>query len=660
LLFPSWSLFLVISCLLDKSSAFQPGFRQSSARPLEFNLHLSDQNYDDGEVGTGDNWIERSFPVDTEEGISVKKVEDYNLGISGEAFQTGPLSKKMFDAICSRTSLDMSEEIREAFILYAMDFTAKEAVRAALSQNGLEMVLQEEEEDQGMWGDVEAIRLYNVETGSAIAKMYDSLEDAVKDWTPGQTFDFVGRQVPAKIRELSVDELVQALDPDGKLREEATEESTPDEEALLSIFDESEISSLSELAADNIRRTESTPRTATKEDEAFPGFSSKGYSVIKRSDLALAARNADGSENEKTLMHVMDALVSHGVLVVDMSDGGSKFDDTKVLADLWQVTGDFFEKVQDDSVAADLLPGMTTVAETGSQHARVGYSSFDSGSLKFLETRRERKTGDILPKELTDVVGADGVQSFSSAFDLITSACKDIVRIAVATCSVEYGAFQKGNNQGAQASEAANLLVEEVIDDGKPMGTTEIEHSEGTVSMSPHRLGRYSEGSDAETVAREVFGAHVDATFITAVPVAATSGLEVYDEDAEKWYRPELKARETWEAEKSEKGEDSSALQEELKDGVTIPWHSRYIVIMAGEQLQIATRNEIPATVHRVVAAKNGPFRLSAPILLRPRPGTKFQVDRYLGGTMGNQLLLECDGKTMDEIYDATQPQSYQ
>jgi len=95
------------------------------------------------------------------------------------------------------------------------------------------MVLQEEEEDQGMWGDVEAIRLHNVETGSPVAKTYDSSEDAVKDWTPGQTFNLVARQVHAKNLELSIEELVQALDPDGKLREEAGQEETPDEEAQM-------------------------------------------------------------------------------------------------------------------------------------------------------------------------------------------------------------------------------------------------------------------------------------------------------------------------------------------------------------------------------------------------------------------------------------------
>jgi hypothetical protein len=258
------------------------------------------QDYNQGEVGSGDNWIERAFPVDTEEGINIKKVEDYNLGIKGEAFQTGSLSKKMFDAIISRTSLEMSDEIREAFTLYAMDFTAKEAARAALTQNGLEMVLQEEEEDQGMWGDVEAIRLYDIGTGLAFSKMYDSLEDAVQDWTPGQTFDFVARQVPSKIRELSVEELVQALDPDGKLREEAGEEAAPDEEALLSIFDESEINSLSELASDNIKRSENTPRKATGESEAFAGLDSNGYSVINRSDLLAASRNDDESENQQS------------------------------------------------------------------------------------------------------------------------------------------------------------------------------------------------------------------------------------------------------------------------------------------------------------------------------------------------------------------------
>ena len=225
--------------LLLGLAGFAVGFQSQSCNRLPFLvssssssiLHMSEEKkYDDGEVGKGRNWIEKSFPVGTDEKLSVKKVDDYNLGISGEEFQTGPLSLRMFETIVSRSSLDITDEILQAFTLYAMDFTAKEAARAALTENGLEMVLQEEEEDQGMWGDVEAVRLYDEETGDPFPRLYDSLEDAVKDWTPGQTFDFVARQVPAKIRELSVDELLQALDPQGKLREEAKEMKKEDDE----------------------------------------------------------------------------------------------------------------------------------------------------------------------------------------------------------------------------------------------------------------------------------------------------------------------------------------------------------------------------------------------------------------------------------------------
>ena len=284
-----------------QTASRQPPARQALSLSLKMS---SEKKYDQGEVGKGSNWIEKSFPVETEEKIDVKKVEDYNLGISGKDFQTGSLSKRMFDTIVSRTSLEMSDEIRQAFTLYALDFTAKEAVRAALKQQGLDMVLQEEEEDQGMWGDVEAVRLYDMATEEPYPRIYDSLEEAVEDWTPGQTFDFVARQVPAKLKELSMEELVQPLDPDGRMREEAKErrgeESVMDEEALLSIFDEGGILSLADLANDCVKRSENAPRGATDEANAYAGSDSRGYSVICRSDLLRDSINDDGTESEKS------------------------------------------------------------------------------------------------------------------------------------------------------------------------------------------------------------------------------------------------------------------------------------------------------------------------------------------------------------------------
>jgi hypothetical protein len=339
--------------------------------------------------------------------------------------------------------------------------------------------------------------------------------------------------------------------------------------------------------------------------------------------------------------------------------------DAEIMANMWKTTESFFDKTRDASVAK-MLPDMTTVMEAGSLHAKVGYAEYDSGSMKFLETRRQRKDGSILPTEANQILGSDGVKALVSSFDVACKVGKDVTRIAVSASSVEHGAFvQKGEererDQQILASQAATLLADELVDDGKPLTTAiGINVSEGDVSMSPHRLCRYYEGAETATISREVFGAHTDSSFVTIVPVAAVSGLEVFDEEAEKWYRPELKARAHWEEEQSKRGKDPTSMFEESDADEEIPWHARYLAIMPGEHLQLATRDEVPSAVHRVVTGKGRPPRLSAPILLRGRPGTKFDTERYLGGNLGSTLLEDADGLSLEELHDKAQPSSYQ
>jgi isopenicillin N synthase-like dioxygenase len=194
------------------------------------------------------------------------------------------------------------------------------------------------------------------------------------------------------------------------------------------------------------------------------------------------------------------------------------------------------------------------------------------------------------------------------------------------------------------ASDAAILMTEEIMDDGRPLGQS-FDNSEGPVSMSPHRICRYAnDGQSNKKRLSEVFGAHTDTSFVTIVPAAAVSGLEVFDEDELKWYRPELYAR------KHSKNLDSRGAMNEK-----FPWHSRYLVVMPGELLQITSRDNVPAAVHRVVAA-NEAARLSAPVLLRARPGTVMDVERYMGSLdNANSVLLECNGMKMEDIHDALQ-----
>ena len=77
---------------------------------------------------------------------------------------------------------------------------------------------------------------------------------------------------------------------------------------------------------------------------------------------------------------------------------------------------------------------------------------------------------------------------------------------------------------------------------------------------------------------------------------------------------------------------------------------------MPGEFLQIVSRNEISAAVHRVVAS--GPPRISAPVLVRGRPGVTMDVQRYLG-EINDKLLEQVNGLDMLQIHNAMQPSSF-
>lgn len=564
-----------------------------------------------GEVGQGPNWIERSFPVDvTGENLDPKKVDDYNLGICGESYGTGPLSARMYEAM-TRNKEGASQEILDALKIYAMDFTAKEAVRAALVQNGLELVLSDEEQDEGLWADIDSIRLLdpNQEQGT----VYDSWQEVVEDWTPGQAFSFVARQVQAKMKELSVDELLQALDPEGELRQQANEAGMrlPDED----------IKSLEQLATDNQQRSQQAPR----ESEIYAGKADlRGYRVISAKEL-----------RQNPTMHVMNALVAHGCLVVDLTNGGIDLEPAWEMADMWTAVDRFFEKPSANSLAP-----MTD--ETKSEHAMAGFVSYDDGNLQFLETRRERESGNIVPAD------TELAKTLSPAFDRVVAIAQDITRIAVAASTLE----REDDVSEAAAMHGATQLAKELLDDGRPLTATDIAHDEGVLSMSPHRLCRYAGDHDSS---QEVFGAHTDSTFITAIPVAAVAGLEVYDEEAERWFRPELRALDDYKATQKDLGLPDDL--EEVIDDKRLPWHARYVVCMPGELLQIATRDEIPAAVHRVVTKEAA--RTSAPILLRGRPGTKWDIGRYLVQA-SDGLAQECNGLLIEEIHAAMQVKSFE
>ena len=406
------------------------------------------------------------------------------------------------------------------------------------------------------------------------------------------------------------------------------------------------------------------------------------------------------------LMHVMDALVSHSCLVVDLTDGGTKFGDALKLSKMWDTSEKFFDTLKTNNEIKETLPGMKTADGAGSTHAVTGFASYGEDSMQFLETRivRDAENRKIVPEEAISVIGEDGVTNMIDAFDVMCEAGKNIVRIVVAAGNMEYGAFmgesgkveessdlplisgltfddseiagivdadEKENYVDAArlSSESAALMAEELIDDGKANAGNP---DQGIINMSPHRICRYegkkkSNENKSVSNAQETFGAHTDTSFMTLVPVAEINGLEIFDEDANKWLRPELLARQVWEDERQRKGLDPSAQTDTVTifDGdeeheIDLPWHYRYVVAMPGELLQIASRNEVAASVHRVVSVTDGDARVSAPVLLRARSGMRMNLSKYFGNseTFGS-LLKECDGMKLEEIHNALQPSSY-
>jgi len=225
-----------------------------------------------------------------------------DVGIGGKEFGTGPLSKRMHDVMIGVAQRNFGDDIpmdvRNLYLMYAMDASAKEAVKAAMSNNGYEMNLGDDMamQDVGAWGSVEQVLLLDPLTGNPIegedgSSSYDSWEDAIQNggWIPGDGFSFVIRKVPSSSKAMDLTSILNALDPDGKLREEAKEKGMllPDED----------VGSLKDLSVDCMQRVNAAPVEALGEEKVFRGGESKGYNVISRKSLV---RNEDGTENGKS------------------------------------------------------------------------------------------------------------------------------------------------------------------------------------------------------------------------------------------------------------------------------------------------------------------------------------------------------------------------
>jgi len=286
--------------------------------------------------------------------------------------------------------------------------------------------------------------------------------------------------------------------------------------------------------------------------------------------------------------------------------------DASSIRKLTQYGADFFEQVDDTSCNNSIMDaGVFTIAD----HIVAGYDDNvnDEGKMQFLDTRilpNKQFNSDplLLPLEVGEIVGekslGDAHEGMNILLDIgtqITSAILDMDSIS-ADKLIDDGTHvdQQTSDNKEQQSESTNMIKDDI-------------------SNSYHRLIRYlkpKETTDETTDA--AFKAHYDSTFLTLIPMPKLPGLEVWcpsneytastnNQDSQskgEWVRPKIPV----ELEEEEEEDSKSA----------------YIIVLAGEFLQLTSNGQVPTCIHRVIppsSKQNERYipRISSPMFLRPR-----------------------------------------
>ena len=278
-------------------------YQQGKRTPTPSSL----EDYETKRRGDDINWVESSPS-------SSSTTERYNLRLDGETFDTGALSKTIYDKLVTsqKTGHDLDDgnflTDESRLLYYAMQITADEALNVALERNGLKLaddVDVEGNDDNDGYGSIQIESVswiddndLSIESLSALIE-HESFESAsgvidnpLPKWKVGTDFSFIvndvpaivdtnfddflsmsGMQQPSQSKESSqklslIDEgkdnssknkigddfsILDVLDPDGLLRKEAKEVHgmvMPDEDPT----------TLADLGKDSERRGMNSPR----------------------------------------------------------------------------------------------------------------------------------------------------------------------------------------------------------------------------------------------------------------------------------------------------------------------------------------------------------------------------------------------------------------
>lgn len=345
------------------------------------------------------------------------------------------------------------------------------------------------------------------------------------------------------------------------------------------------------------------------------------------SDLTKTAVGMNGVQSQQPSSHSPHGRSSgSGCSIVRLTG-----EDATSIRGLVDYANKFFERV--DNINCEYGDAVRDVGVF--RIANNVYAGFDENvngedKMQFLDTRifpsvDDNTDNDVLvPMEVGNLVGEESLNNAHRGMKTLLDIGS---QITVAVLGMDSSA-EKLIDDGTHVNQHSHLKETQPQPDSM---------ASDNVSNSYHRLVRYlkpkeNNGGDA------AFQAHVDSSFLTLIPMPELPGLEVWcpsksgegygeeegggerTQSIGEWVRPIM----PFEGLESSK---SCNIGNTKESG-----DCAYVIVMAGEFLQLASDGCVPTCIHRVIPPKPplsaGTFdnikykpRVSAPLFLRPRRG---------------------------------------
>ena len=241
-------------------------------------------------------------------------------------------------------------------------------------------------------------------------------------------------------------------------------------------------------------------------------------------------------------------------------------------------------------------------------------SEVNSG-YKYIETTIRRSDRRFVPDNLAESIGKQREAMLVKAYHMLGSIGKTVVTALLKSCNID-----------SISDKEIDTLMQTLPDDGTASSAFKgVSH--GDLSCTMHRLCKYKPLQPGDhTDEKETLRGHTDWTLMTLVPVSPTAGLEIFDPCVASWVSPE-------------RYYPSSQQAEPIASSSS---NARYIIIMAGKWLELLTRGNIHAAIHRVVARK-GEARLSNPFFYRPMEYVPLSLQAKFGEDSDENIKGDCD-----------------